>query len=184
MYLPSDSQERHVQECSRDKHSAESGVPVPDNGQFYIVVCLEPPWGGILHGIEEQGIMNRLGQDGEKKIQQLGAFVLTAAISPGWPPLPCPDQVLAVTRQPHFFSAHRHTILAFLLTGHLHCFWQAVLFVGGTAEVMDRTVLASSYASELLGCSVTMVELGDQSSICPTSALQARGSRHRPPLHC
>lgn len=61
VYLPSDSQERHVQECSRDKHGARFGVPVPDDAQFSVVVCSEPPWGGILHAIEEKGISSRLG---------------------------------------------------------------------------------------------------------------------------
>ena len=35
--LPSDSQERRVRECSRDKHSAGAGVPGPDDAQFYVV---------------------------------------------------------------------------------------------------------------------------------------------------
>ena len=61
VYLPSDSQERHVQECSRDKHGARFGVPVPDDAQFSVVVCSEPPLGEIPHAIEEKDISSRLG---------------------------------------------------------------------------------------------------------------------------
>lgn len=88
--LPSDSQERHVQECSRDKHSAGSGVPVPDDAQFYVVVCSEPPCSGIMHGIEEQGIMSRLGKDG-KKILQLGGHSYHA-LTRFWQP---PDNLIS-----------------------------------------------------------------------------------------
>lgn len=82
-YLPNESHEKLAWDCFRSKHGAGSKISVPENRLFYVMVCSELPLGRMLYGVKKQDIKSRAWQGREKRIQQLEAFVLIAAISPG-----------------------------------------------------------------------------------------------------